>query len=335
MEWLTVELLKEIKKWKPSITSDANSDVLQNGGTVVNIERLSTAFSSVFFIGRKFFNLYQAFAMAQELANMWGFQVKIEGGKNFVCVYGGKDRSHEYESQVDCSKRRKRSQPLRACGCLFKIAMGFVPNEDQKKAKRENTIKSYDKKYTIVQVIPGTCYQHNGHDLDKASLIVAKKSSGAYSLKKLPDSLIELLVSIVAFSPGESRQIRNIIRQFVPEDLPISKHDISNFRIAARRAYLAGDISLAISDSGKVTKFNGLDGEKDIQLCSDNATKRAREILLSTMQNSSDPWVVVRYFKNLAGSDPSFAFEVAEDNEGRPIGVWWMTGEMRKAWICY
>ena len=335
LEWLTEELTNEIQEWKPHITNEFDSDISPNGGTVVNVQRLSTAFSSVFVEGRKFFNLYQAFSVAHELANMWGFQVKTSG-KNFICVYGGKDRSNEYKSQVDESKRRKRSQPLSACGCLFKIVTGFVPNENQKKALREKTIKSYDRKNTVVQVLTGCCFEHNGHDLDKASLIVAKKSSGAYSLNKLPRALMETLVSVVAFSSGESRQIRKIVRQFVPEDLPVSQHDVSNFRAAARRAYLAGDITLAtMSDNGRSTKFSGLDGDSDIRLCSDEATKRAREILLSTMQNSSDTWVAIRYFNNLASRDPNFAYEVAEDDQGRPIGVWWMTGEMKRAWFRY
>jgi hypothetical protein len=174
--------------------------------------------------------------------------------------------------------------------------------------------------------------------LDKASLIVAKKTSGAYSMKKMPIGLMETLVTMVAFSsgPGESRQIRSIMRQFVPEDLQITDKDVANFRNGARKAYLSGDINLAITNAGgNMSKFGGLDGESSIKLGSNEATKRAREILLSTMQNGGDTWIVLQYFKNLQSTDPSLVYEVCTDNDGRPIGIWWMTGEMLKAWIRY
>jgi len=60
LEWLTEELRNEIQVWKPHITNEFDSDISPNGGTVMNVQRLSTALSSMFVEGRKFFNLYQA-----------------------------------------------------------------------------------------------------------------------------------------------------------------------------------------------------------------------------------------------------------------------------------
>jgi hypothetical protein len=70
-------------------------------------------------------------------------------------------------------------------------------------------------------------------------------------------------------------------------------------------------------------------------LGSDEATKRARDILLSTLQNSNDTWVALKYLKNLAEQDPDFVYEIATEESGRPTGIWWMTARMRKAWIRY
>ena len=338
LDWLNDDLRREISQWKPSIMKDTNSDIAVNGDTILNVERLQEAFASVFRTDRTFYNFYQAHAVGQELANMWGFHLKIEGGVNLVCTYGGSDRSKEYQSTVSESKRRSRATPLSACGCRFKIVFRLKPTDEQKAALRAKTTKYHDKKITLVQVRhESCCFTHNDHNLDKASLIVAKKSSGAYSMKKLPKELTEALVTTVAFSGfGESRQIRSIMRQFVPDDLPITDSDVANFRNGARKAYLSGDIELAITNAGgNISKFCGLDGESDIKLGSDGATKRAREILLATMQNSGDTWLVLQYFKNLQAQDPNFVYEVCTDNDGRPVGIWWMTGEMLKAWIRY
>ena len=338
LEWLNDDLRQEISQWKPSITNNINSDVAVNGGTILNVERLQEAFASVFWTDRTFYNFYQAHALGQELANMWGFHLKIEGGLTLVCTYGGVDRSNEYQSTVSESKRRNRATPLSACGCGFKIVFRLKPTDEQKAALTAKATKYHDKKITIVQVRHDRCcFTHNGHKLDKASLLVAKKSSGAYSMKKLPKDLTEALVTTVAFSGfGDSRQIRSIMRQFVPDDLPITDSDVANFRNAAHKAYLSGDIELAINKAGgNISKFCGLDGESNIKLGSDEATKRAREILLATIQNSDDTWVVLQYFKNLQSSDPNFVYEVCTDDEGRPVGIWWMTGEMLKAWIRY
>ena len=338
LEWLNDDLRQEIYQWKPAIINNNNSDIAVNGGTILNVERLQEAFASVFQTDRTFYNFYQAHALAQELANMWGFHLKIEKGLTLVCTYGGLDRSNEYQSTVSESKRRSRGTRLSACGCLFKIVFRFKPTDEQKAALRAKTTKCHNKIITIVQVRhESCCFTHNGHNLDKASLIAAKKSGGAYSMKKLPKELTEALVTTVAFSGfGDSKQIRGIMRQFVPDDLPITDSDVANFRNAARKAYLSGDIDLAITKAGgNISKFYGLDGESDIKLGSDGATKRAREILLATLQNSGDTWVVLQYFKNLQSTDPTFVYEVCADNDGRPVGIWWMTGEMSKAWIRY
>lgn len=39
--------------------------------------------------------------------------------------------------------------------------------------------------------------------------------------------------------------------------------------------------------------------------------------------------------KNLAAHDRELTYEIATDATGRPIGIWWRTGAMRKAWIRY
>jgi hypothetical protein len=241
LQWLTEELFTEINLWKPKVADDDAADIFLQDGIVKNTNRLSDAFSSVFFPGRKFYNIYQAQAMAQELAHHWGFHLRIEGGTQFVCAYGGRDRKKDYKSVVSPSKRRNRNEPIKKTGCMFKIVTGFVPNELQKSAKRQKIIKSYDRKKTTVQVILGGSVYHN-HPVGKSSLILAKKTAGAYSINKLPRPLVETLISVVAFASGPPTQIRGIIRQFVPEDLDISDNDIRNFRNMARGAYLRGEV---------------------------------------------------------------------------------------------
>ena len=115
LNWLTDELKQEISLWKPSITNNSNSDIAVEGGKIINVKRLHDAFTSVFQANRQFYNFYQAHALAQELANMWGFHLKIEGGLNLVCTYGGKDRSNEYQSSVAQSKRKSLSARRLSC----------------------------------------------------------------------------------------------------------------------------------------------------------------------------------------------------------------------------
>ena len=272
--------------------------------------------------------------MAQELGHEWGVHLKIQGSVYFICSYGGKDRSREYVSIVSPSKKRQRAQPITKMGCEFRIVTGFLPTDEQRTAKREKNIKSHDRMTTMVEIKNNCCFHHN-HEVGKASLIIAKKIAGAYSINNLPASVKETLVTVLAFSKGEPVLLRGIMREVLPHNVEISESDIRNARNGALRAYLSGELEVDITQLGRATKESGLDGNAEITLGSDEAAKRAQEILLSTLQNSGETRIALKYLENLAQQDAAFKFEIATDEKGRPTGVWWQTGTMRKAWIRY
>jgi hypothetical protein len=336
-DWLGDELRSEISLWKPKIGNGDDADICVISGNVFNYNRLSDAFRSVFSLGRTFFNIYQAHAMSQELGQEWGVHLKKDNnGLYLACSYGGRDRSLEYSSREpkasSPSKQRRTKHGLSKMGCEFVIATSFSPNKQQKDARNEKRITSFCRLTTMVKVLPRSSYTHN-HDVGRSSLVVAKKASGAYSLNKLPFELKETLVPLLAFSRGKASLIRGIVRQFLPDNVAITESDIRNIRNCALRAYLRGDHELSITQVGRTTKYSGLDGNAAIKLESDEAASRAREILLDTLQNSNETWTTFCYLKNLQKADKSFAFEIAEDESGRPIGVWWQTGKMRERWI--
>jgi hypothetical protein len=117
--------------------------------------------------------------------------------------------------------------------------------------------------------------------------------------------------------------------------VPITASDLHNFRVRATAYSLRKDTTLQRQDVTDLLNFKEL-GQVELECFqSEVAVTTVKEILRQTMQDTGEIWVVEKFLQNMKSRVDGFDFRIPRDPEGRPVGVVWMTKEMRRSWLRY
>ena len=93
-------------------------------------------------------------------------------------------------------------------------------------------------------------------------------------------------------------------------------------------AYSLKKESLEPVDVKKLLQFKEVEEDEfqcfEMEVC----MKKVKEILRQMLQNTGKIWVVECFLQNMKRHMSGFGYRIPRNEEGRPVGVVWMTKEM-------
>jgi hypothetical protein len=129
----------------------------------------------------------------------------------------------------------------------------------------------------------------------------AIKRSGAafdFSAKK---AAMEQIIDILDSGPVPPSTLRTLIRRHVPPNVPITASDLHNFRVRAL-AYSLKEKRLDPDDVKKLLKFDELEQDEFQCFETEVGTKRVKEILRQTLQDTGETHSFKHRSQMLCGS---------------------------------
>ena len=97
-------------------------------------------------------------------------------------------------------------------------------------------------------------------------------------------------------------------------------------------AYSLNKKCLELDDVKKRLQFEELEqGEFECIHTEEVGMKKVKEILHQAIQDTSEIGIVECFLQNMKKEVPGFDYHIPRNKEGRPVGVVWMTKEMRHA----
>jgi hypothetical protein len=160
-----------------------------------------------------------------------------------------------------------------------------------------------------------------------------KKSGTAFDFSE-KKAAMEHIVDMLSAGAVPPNTLRMLIRKHVPPNVPISASDLHNFRVCAM-AYSLKEKSLEPDDIKKLLHFEELEHDEFQYIDMEVGMKKVKDILHQTLQDTGEIWVVECFLQNMKREVPGFDYRIPKNKEGRPVGVVWMTKEMRHAWLRY
>ena len=142
----------------------------------------------------------------------------------------------------------------------------------------------------------------------------------------------------------KSKTIRNLLRDVMPESVPIGSALIANVRQRAKdilanieKNKFRVDTFIATQDAVDIVDKSVNDARED-KLCGVNLndpafigihSKKLNAMLMEALENGEEIDHVLRFFNDARSTDVGFDFRVARNKQNKPWGICWQTGTMR------
>ena len=308
--WLTVYLVQEITDLFPtsvhinSITGERDQNVFSE-----NCLKLFAP-DRVFACDKQ---IEQAAGM---FLDAWSI-LKAHDGKKIICHFGLSSKKKK-PSLVDELQQRDHLTKKDQLKCPFKI----MYSHQGRKANLKKPGIFYHAKITSV-VTEHTC------GMSPSNMRIALQKTGHLEVN------IEEMKDILSLLSQKPRVACNVLRLMIENYLPgwkgTSAQYVNNFRkrvllfLVQHPDYqhLSYDQACALS-SKKVIASDELTGLDD-PFVNQNFTQMLRKI----MSNDSDTWEALSLMDDLKIQAPGFDYRIKKDAAGRPIGLMYMTAQMR------
>jgi hypothetical protein len=310
--WLTVGLVEEITGLFP-VSGDIDP---VTGGR--DPTRFSESCSKLFPRDRVFASEKQIEQASAMFLDAWSI-VKAHNGKKIICHYGLSTKKTKPTTEVLTPTLPREHATLKEkVQCPFKIAYSHIG----RKPYLNQPGILYQAKITTV-VTTHTC------GMCPIDMRVALQRTG--HLEVNIDGMKDIL-SLLAQKPRVPCQIlRPMIESYVPQWKGISAKYVNNFR---RRVvlflmknpdfrHLTYAQAHALS-SKKVIAADEMTGLDD-PFIKQNFTEMLRKI----MSEDSGTWEGLRLMDDLKANAPGFDYRVKKDSTGMPVGIMYMTAQMR------
>ena len=313
---LTPEEIQLLNLSKPK-----DGDIDDDGAS--NIQRIQEELEKLLSLGQQFTSLEHLFQFTLAFAGPWGFHVKKDS-KDIVCSRG-KSKNYKHTTHSSPNKRRVRSNFVKV-NCPFIIKTGLVDGS------RINRIRKKDdpEKDRRIQIL----YMGLSHsDLCRPSVdsqVITRKHTGYYSSSLIPPKKLEYMVQLLDKGRLPSNVLRGLLAPYLPKNYSLSSTDLSNFRLRAKLQARIGNLN-DISEHTSKAMFKSLDEDfsfnpKDVEACS-------RDLLREALQDDGEGWKAIKYMDLCKRRDPHFDYRLSRNQQGKPTGIVYMTGEMREAFI--
>lgn len=306
-DWLPTCFLAALERHKPK-----QGDIDPETGKADKDKLKAAAGALLAEVGIGFCNYYQLKQLMKSFGSEWGFTVGTVAGWQLHCSYGVKTKA--YTSQVSPGKQRAKASLKVGCG--FKIMTS-------PRSKASPKIK------TPVKITQKSLEHTDSCEPGVDTLIIAKRASGEY-FSKLDLAKLTEICRIINAGPVNANTLRMLLRDHIPDKVPITSTDVHNVRARVFKLMQSGDINLDVNEATKIINFSGLESNEMVKLGTDVSAQKAREFLRQTLQQTDAAWKVPAYLDLLSKNDPYFDYRIARNESQAPIGVVWISKTMRE-----
>ena len=308
--WLTEGLVEEITQLFPS-----KDDIDPVTGT-----RDQSVFShnclKLFPTGRIFASDKQIEQASELFLDSWAI-VKSHEGKKIMCHFGVSSKK-KVVSIIDPLLQREHQSKKDSLQCPFKIMF----SHQGKSVHRKKPGIFYRAKITTV-VTEHTC------GMSPMNMRIALQKTGQLEVN------IEGMKDILSLLSSKPRVACNVLRPMMENYIPgwrgVSAQYVNNFRkrmllfLLQNPDYqhLSYEQARALSSKKSIAadEMTGLDDP----FINQNFTLLLRKI----MQEDSDTWEALSLMDDLKLLSPGFDYRIKKDSSGKPIGLMYMTAQMR------
>lgn len=274
----------------------------------------------------------------QVAGDKFGFKVSIQGS----CIECLNADAPAHEDKR--TKKRKQNLPAisqrdtkkRRMGCTYKV--NFTPAISSKTRVKDD--KS-------VRVSKANFLHSDGCRPSSQQLLRQHVVSGTFTRKNVSQHSIGALLNMMRYQDHvDSKTIRNILKEILPEEQKVDAALIANVR--SRAKIIVNDIkkeeygkmknitpTITTDDADKLIE-ESIEDAKNNRLCgkelndSVGLATRELEIMLSdALEKGKELDQIICLLSQAKARDPAFDFRVAKNKTGKIVGLCWQDGIMR------
>jgi hypothetical protein len=313
--WIGPELLNQLILFHPQ------SCHIAQGSNGRDLEVSAQYFEAFFPPGRVFASYYQLVQCVTHLGDEWGFGATMKS-KKVSCTLGSRDQTRKVQKETLKDKFQ----------CPFYI--GYSIQGFTEKKRKEGAVQLHYPCKVTQAVYKHTC------DLTPVTHRLAR----TVAHKNLPklDAMKEIIELSRVNSHLPNDVLREHIRKIIPSYLSLSSKKMEHFRRYINRHIMnpvqdlgADDLALC-NDCLEGNSANVPAYMEYSELADDPITRvHFRKMLQRIMQEGGDMWSVRALLKQTKIELPGFQYRIRYDERGCPLGVLWMTAEMRRNAVLY
>lgn len=311
--WITAELHDQIEQLRPQ-----SSQIGQ-----ANNERcpvaLEAALAAMFPIGRQFASKAQLGECVTELGNRWCFTTS-HSSKKFACTFGRATRGKRPEN--------KNGETLKdQVDCPFFIGYNLIGYSRASRGKNGQPQLRFRCKVTSAN------YKHEC-DLDptsnKVALTISKRSLPH------PRDAMEVVRLLRRTPQASNIVLRDVLRECVPSYVSLDAAYLAKVRRSILKFNMLPKQDLGSEDLDYIYRVlhnkRTVDASNEYsEFFADGIMKQNyTEMLRTIMQEGGETWDAIKLLEDAARTTNGFVFRVRRNNDGRPIGILWMTATMRR-----
>ena len=267
----------------------------------------------------------------------YGFKVSLSGGSSIKCMNADapsheEKRTAKRQASIPTFSRRERKK--KRCGCEFGINFSRTNRQDKD-----------DKSVFITKA----SFRHTkGCRPSSQQLLQQHVTSGTFSRKGASQRSINTLLDMMRYEDHvESKTVRNILKEVLPEAAPVNAALIANVRTRAKKMLnamerdklgkLKNAPTISVEDADDLIQ-QSLDDAASGKLCGMEltnpefvglATQELKIILREALEKGKELDQIISLLTQSRARDPAFDFRVAKNKRGKIVGILWQDGMMR------
>ena len=267
----------------------------------------------------------------------YGFKVGFQGSA-IKCLNADAptaEKKRNAKRQANLPDYAKRQRKKRRCGCDFGVNYSSSNNRDKE-----------DKS---VFVTKANFLHSNGCRPSSQQLLQQHVSSGTFTRKGVSQRSISTLLDMMRYEDHvESKTVRNILKEVLPEAAPVDAALIANVRTRAKKMLdamekdkhgkLKNAPMISVEDADNLIQ-QSLDDAANGTLCGVEltnpefvgiATQELKIMLGDALEKGKELDQIICFLTEAKACDPAFDFRVAKNNRtGKIVGILWQDGVMR------
>ena len=330
-QWITDDLLDELNILRPEPTTDISPDGNRD------VAALAKKCESFFYADRRFCSVRQLEATLQEFSNSWGFTCSRHG-MSFLCHYAPPRQKKESQGGADLVlvDSKSTSKPRTTCEsvkekvqCPFSIKFNFIT---VKKSLRDWMFDSDGKiKHKDCYPVKVTfCnYDHTcSPGVDSQRYAMKRSGSGTLNIEALQE-MINLLRE--AGGALDNRLLRSMLKNVLPGHIALDDQYLRNFKKRMMRYVMDPSlISRRKQELDRLIHGQAIAADEvstfDECVMGDNL----RQLMIGQLTSKGSMWNVESYLIRCTKQLSGFDYRIWRSDEGRPLGIVWMTEMMKK-----
>jgi len=313
--WVPPELQAQIDLFRP------RSDHISQDNNARDRTVLARYLRQLFPTGRLFASYYQLWEAVKKVGAAWGFGVTNKS-KKISCTLGNHDAT-----------RKIKGETLKdQVGCNFFIGYSVQGFTSKKRMEGASQLH-FPCKITQAE------YHHNCQ-----CSTISHRQSITVGHKTIPKyEVLKHVVDIVRTNPTiTNSELKKHLVGYVPSYLSLGPVRMQAFRRCLNVHAFNRERDLGKDElDGLGAALDGTSEQVPAHLefseLADNPMTRVgfRDMLRKIMQESGDIWEVISLLDDAKAKLPGFVYKIRRDERGHPIGILWMTAQMRRNAVLY